>query len=76
MEQVLATIRCGTYSKRCCIITLFESQWILPSRVALLIEETTNQAESQQIKYWFLVRGEYRSARGYPSEQSRPFRTE
>ena len=32
------------------IITLFKSQWISPSTMALLIEETTNQTESQQIK--------------------------
>ena len=32
------------------IITLFKSQWIGPSIVALLIEETVNQTESQQIK--------------------------
>ena len=32
------------------IITLFKSQWIKPSIVALLNEETRNQTESQQIK--------------------------
>ena len=36
--------------------------------MALLIEETTNQTESQQIKCWFLVRGENRSTRGKTSQ--------
>ena len=32
-----------------------------------LIEETTNQTESQQIKYWFLLRGENCSTLGKTS---------
>ena len=32
------------------IITLFKSQWIETTTISLLIEETTNQTESQQIK--------------------------
>ena len=51
------------------IVTLFKSQWIYPSIVALLTEETTNQTESQQIKSkqnycWFLVRRENWSNKG------------
>ena len=56
------------------IITLLKSQWIQWSMVPLLIEETTNQTESQQIKsnVGFLVRGENQSTRGKNlSEQSR-----
>ena len=46
-----------------------KSQWIEPSTVASLIEETANQIESQQIKSnGFLVRGENQSNRGQTSQ--------
>ena len=31
------------------MITLFKSQWVLPRTMAPIIEETTNQTESQQM---------------------------
>ena len=50
------------------IITLLKAQWIKPSSVALLIEETRNQTESQEIKCWLLMRGENRSTRRKTSQ--------
>ena len=42
--------------------------------VALLIEETANEIESQQIKskFWFLVRGENKGAQGKTSQSREP----